>query len=180
MLLLYKALMGIVYLHDIKAMLTIIVFFIVLSVLWVLGQDNRRTVDPYELIEQARVAPNTPRWVDNDLFSGCSARFYDWTKVDKLQWQCLHETIEEYYAQAKNDEVGTPKFATTENVDDLVFEYASLGAYDVHEFQAALKTVLLIIVHPTIYTSYDRTKTFKAVVKKMCERFLNPPTEEPQ
>jgi len=163
-------------------MLTVLVGVLtfVLAIGWALGRDVVESIDPSEVIEEARVARGAPRWVDKELFSGCSARFYDWSRLGKREWQCLHSAITDYYAQARNDIVGTPEFVGEENIDNLVFEYASAGAYDVHEFEAALKTVLLIIVHPKIWESVDRATTFAEVMAVQRERFLNPPTEEPR
>jgi voltage-gated potassium channel Kch len=48
---------------------------------------------------------------------------------------------------------------------------ASLGAYDVAEFEAGVRVLLLMIYDPEIFNSYDRYKTYTKKVDVFIERY---------
>lgn len=150
---------------------------VVVGLAWLVGTSV--DIEPIDLrvcLKACTVSPESnrlPSWVNKSLFSVYPhLKFYDWSNLDPVEWNRLRGAIEDYYNQAKNVTVHDKSTkAEDPSVDDVVYNMASLGAYDVAEFEAGVRVLLLMIYDPEIFNSYDRYKTYTKKVDVFIERY---------
>lgn len=146
---------------------------------WLVGHSvDIGCVNPRACLALCGVSPDDnrmPIWVDKVLFAPYPRlRFYDWSNLSQLkpvEWERLHEAIQDFYLQISCVAVGVDADADSATVDDVVFRLASLSVTTLHEFQATVSVLLLMIYDPDIFNSYDRFKAYNNKLKVHSDRF---------
>lgn len=139
---------------------------------WVVGNDvDVDEVNPRACLEACRLTNGIPKWAQKEMvFKRVDVTFYDYTHLDPDEWRRLRGAISDFFGQVKAEIVDSPT-VNSKDLDDIIFELAKLGVCNVHEFKASVSTLLLMVVHPTIYNDMDRFKRYEETVQTMVDRY---------
>lgn len=145
---------------------------VIVTLAWIVGKSvDIEPVDPRACLKECRVSPGSiPKWVRKAVFARYpSIQFYDWSKLDPDEWQRLHGAIRDYYDQLFAQSL--PILDPESSIDDLVHAYAMIGASDVHEFEAGVRVLLLMIYDKDIFNAFNRHDQYMKKVTFHVERY---------
>ncbi len=145
---------------------------VIVTLAWIVGKSvDIEPVDPVACLKGCRVSPGSvPKWVRKAVFSRYpKIQFYDWSGLDPIEWQRLHGAIREYYGQLFGQSL--PTLDPDSSIDDLIHAYAMIGASDIHEFEAGVRVLLLMIYDSDIFNAYNRHEQYLKKVEAHVNRY---------